>query len=204
MQVINIEQGTQEWLDARKGVITGSRFKDVITPAKGEASKSSKSYMYELVAERMGASVSFFQNEHMQRGNELEPDARSAYEFIKDATVYQVGFCLHDNKLIGVSPDGLIGEDGGLEIKCPKETTHISYLDNGTLPLIYKPQVQGSMWVTGRKWWDFMSYHPILPPLIIRVFRDEEYISKMEEVITNFSEDMIALEKRLTDKYGGN
>ena len=204
MQVINIEQGTQEWLDARKGVITGSRFKDVITPAKGEASKSSKSYMYELVAERMGASVSFFQNEHMQRGNELEPDARSAYEFIKDATVDQVGFCLHDNKLIGVSPDGLIGEDGGLEIKCPKETTHISYLDNGTLPLIYKPQVQGSMWVTGRKWWDFMSYHPMLPPLIVRVPRDEDYIRKMEDGIIKFSEDMLALEKRLTDKYGGN
>ena len=203
MQVINIEQGTQEWLDVRKGVITGSRFKDIVTPAKAEQSKSSKSYMYELIAERMGATVSFFQNEHMQRGNELEPDARTAYEFIKDVTVNEVGFCLHDNKLIGVSPDGLIGEDGGIEIKCPKETTHISYLDNGGLPLIYKPQVQGSMWVTGRKWWDFMSYHPVLPPLIIRVYRDEDYISKMENGIVKFSEDMIILEKKLKEKYIG-
>jgi len=203
MQVINIEQGTQEWLDARKGVITGSRFKEIVTPAKAELSKSSKSYMYELVAERMGATVSFYQNEHMQRGNELEPDARTAYEFIKDMTVEQVGFCLHDNKLIGVSPDGLIGDDGGIEIKCPKETTHISYLDSGSLPLIYKPQVQGSMWVTGREWWDFMSYHPELPPLIVRVFRDEEYISRMEEGIIKFSEDMLILERNLKDKYGG-
>lgn len=203
MQIINIEQGTQEWIDTRKGVITGSRFKDIVTPAKAELSKSSKMYMYELVAERMGATVNFYQNEHMQRGNELEPDARTAYEFVKDATVEQVGFCLHDSKIIGVSPDGLIGEDGGLEIKCPKETTHISYLDSGEMPLIYKPQVQGSMWVTGRKWWDFMSYHPDLPPLIVRVHRDEEYISQMEKGILKFSEEMILLEKKLVDKYIG-
>lgn len=202
MQVINLEQGTQEWHDARKGVVTGSRFKDVVTPSKGDLSKSSKKYMYELVAERMGATVEFFSNEHMERGNELEDDARTAYEFIKDCEVIEVGFCLGDNKIIGVSPDGLIGTDGGLEIKCPKETTHISYLDDGGLPLIYKPQVQGSMWVTGRKWWDFMSYHPMLPPLIVRVFRDEEYISKMDKVITEFSNDMIKLEEKIKNKYG--
>ena len=201
MQVINIEQGTQEWHEARKGVVTGSRFKDVVTPAKGELSTSSKKYMYELVAERMGATVEFFSNAHMERGTELENDARTAYEFIKDCEVSEVGFCLDDNKIIGISPDGLIGEDGGLEIKCPKETTHISYLDDGGLPLIYKPQVQGSMWVTGRKWWDFMSYHPQLPPLIIRVHRDEEYIAKMNNVITKFSKDMIMLEDKLKSKY---
>ena len=201
MQVINIEQGTQEWHDARKGVVTGSRFKDVVTPAKGELSTSSKKYMYELVAERMGATVEFFSNVHMERGTELENDARTVYEFIKDCEVSEVGFCLDDNKIIGISPDGLRGEDGGLEIKCPKETTHISYLDNGGLPLIYKPQVQGSMWVTGRKWWDFMSYHPQLPPLIIRVHRDDEYIAKMNNVITKFSKDMIMLEDKLKSKY---
>lgn len=204
MRIVNIEQGSQEWLDTRKGLVTGSRFKDVVTPAKGELSKSSKSYMYELVAERMGATVNFYQNEHMQRGNELEPDARTAYEFVKDAVVEQVGICIHDNGMIGVSPDGLVGEDGGLEIKCPKETTHISYLDSGELPLIYKPQVQGSMWITGRKWWDFMSYHPDLPPLIIRVFRDEDYISSMEAWITKFAEDVLDLEKRLVKKYIGD
>lgn len=201
MQVINIEQGTQEWHDARKGVVTGTRFKDVVTPAKGELSKSSVKYMYELVAERMGATVEFFSNEHMQRGNELEDDARTAYEFLKDCEVLEVGFCVDDNNTIGVSPDGLIGEEGGLEIKCPKETTHISYLDDGGLPLIYKPQVQGSMWVTDRKWWDFMSYHPQLPPLIIRVLRDEEYIEKMDKGITKFSKDVLELEDKLRKKY---
>ena len=203
MQIINMEQGSQEWLELRKGVVTASRFKDVVTPAKAEPSKSSKAYMYELVAERMGATVDFYQNAHMQRGNDLEPDARTAYEFIKDCEVKEVGFCLHDNKAIGVSPDGLIGEEGGIEIKCPKETTHIGYLDNGTLPLIYKPQVQGCMWVTGRKWWDFMSYHPDLPPLIVRVFRDEEYINSMEKGIVKFSQDMLDLEKKLVEKYIG-
>jgi len=201
MQVINIEQGTPEWLQARKGVVTGSRFKDVVTPSKGELSKSSEKYMYELVAERMGATIDFYQNEHMQRGNDLEPMARATYEFVKDCKVDEVGFCLSDSKLVGVSPDGLIGEDGGLEIKCPKETTHISYLVKGELPSIYKPQVQGSMWITGRKWWDFMSYHPDLPPLIIRIPRDEEYISKMEDGITRFSKEMIEMEKNIREKY---
>jgi len=204
MRIVNIEQGSDAWLQTRKGLVTGSRFKDVITPAKGELSKSSKSYMYELVAERMGATVNFYQNEHMQRGNELEPDARTAYEFVKDAVVEQVGICIHDNGMVGVSPDGLVGEDGGLEIKCPKETTHISYLESGDMPLIYKPQVQGCMWVTGRKWWDFMSYHPDLPPLIVRVFRDEDYISSMEAGITKFAEDVLDLEKRLVKKYIGD
>lgn len=201
MQIINIEQGTEEWLNVRRGVVTGSRFKDVVTPSKGELSKSSVSYMHELVAERMGVTVQFFQNEHMKRGNELEEQARTAYEFVKDCKVDEVGFCLSDNKLVGVSPDGLIGEDGGLEIKCPKETTHISYLVKGELPSIYKPQVQGSMWITGRKWWDFMSYHPDLPPLIIRIPRDEEYISKMEAGITKFSKEMIEMEKKIREKY---
>lgn len=201
MEIINIEQGTKEWLDARKGIITGSRFKDIVTPLKGDLSKSSISYMHELIAERMGATVDFFQNSHMQRGNELEPYARSAYEFIKDCKVEQVGFCLDNSKLFGVSPDGLIGEDGGIEIKCPKETTHISYLVDGILPLIYKPQVQGSMWVTGRKWWDFMSYHPELPPLIIRVERDEEYIKNMEENIIKFAKEMVKLELDIRKRY---
>ena len=201
MLIINLEQGTQEWHDTRKGVVTGSRFKDVVTPSKGDLSKSSKKYMYELVAERMGATVEFYSNEYMERGNELENDARTAYEFIKDCEVLEVGFCLDDGKIIGVSPDGLVGTDGGLEIKCPKETTHISYLDDGGLPLIYKPQVQGSMWVTGRKWWDFMSYHPQLPPLIVRVHRDEEYINNMDKVITEFSKEMIELEDKIKSKY---
>ena len=201
MQIINIEQGTTEWHKARRGVITGSRFSDIITPAKGDLSASSKKYMYELVAERMGATVEFFKSEYMARGNELENDARLTYEFIKDCEVLEVGFCKDDNAEVGISPDGLIGEDGGLEIKCPKETTHISYLDDGGLPLIYKPQVQGAMWITGRLWWDFMSYHPQLPPMIIRVLRDEKYISKMDKVITKFAEDVLLLEQKLKDKY---
>tara|TARA_R110000765_G_scaffold415809_1_gene517161 strand:+ start:62 stop:691 length:630 start_codon:yes stop_codon:yes gene_type:complete len=201
MTIINTEQGTAEWLNIRRGVITGSRFKDVVTPSKGDLSKSNVTYMHELIAERMGASVEFFRNAHMQRGNDLEPQARTAYEFIKDSKVEEVGFCLDDGKLFGVSPDGLVGEYGGLEIKCPKEATHISYLEKGELPLIYKPQVQGSMWITGRRWWDFMSYHPDLPPLIIRVERDEDYIERMEDGITKFSIKMIEMENKIREKY---
>jgi len=198
MMMLQLEQGTQEWLDIRKGVITASRFKDVVTPAKAEKSKSAKSYMYELLAEKMGATIDSFKSSAMERGNELEPEARSTFEFLTDLKVKEVGFVLHDNGLIGVSPDGLIGEDGGLEIKCPLAKTHIKYLIDGVLPLEYKPQVMGNLWVTERKYWYFMSYHPELPPFILRVERDEKYIKKLSDGLLAFADDVQVEYEKLT------
>ena len=187
MQVLNnLTQGSEEWLKARMGVITASRFKDVVTPARGDLSKSRVSYMYELIAERMGAENEFFKNDYMKRGNELEELARSTYSFVSNNEVYEVGMILRDDSKVGISPDGLIGGDGGLEIKCPKASTHVKYMLKGELPLEYKCQVQGSLWISGREWWDFMSFHPQLPPFILRVYRDEEFIEKMESHINNF------------------
>jgi len=186
----NLEQGTQEWLDARKGIPTASRFKDIVTPAKGELSKSHKTYMYELIAERLGADNEFYTNEHMERGTELESQARAIYGLIHGVSVEEVGMIKNDAESVGISPDGLIGDNGGLEIKCPKASTHIKYMLDGVLPTIYKPQVQGSLWVSGREWWDFMSFHPQLDPFIIRIYRDEEYIKKMEEHILKFCDEL--------------
>ena len=199
MQVLNIEQGTDEWLEARMGVVTASRFKDIVTPSKGELSKSSVTYMYELIAEKLGAKTDFYTNEHMERGTELEPQARAVYELIHDVSVEEVGMIKTDCGNIGISPDGLIGEVGGIEIKCPKASTHVKYMLDGVLPLIYKPQVMGSLWISGREWWDFMSFHPQLDPFIIRIFRDEEYIANMEKHIKSFVCDMDGKYKRLID-----
>ena len=190
MQILNLEQGTDEWLNARLGIPTASRFKDIITPAKGDLSKSYKTYMYELIAEKLGAKNEFFKSDYMERGNELEPQAKAVYELISNNKVQEIGMVKTDDGRIGISPDGLIGEDGGVEIKCPKASTHIRYMINGILPLEYKTQVQGSLWISGRKWWDFMSFHPQLNPFIIKIERDEDYIKKMEEHILFFCDEL--------------
>ena len=187
MKIINVEQGSQEWLELRRGVVTASRFKDVIAPSTLKVSASSKKYLYELVAEALGAYEEIPQTLWMQRGNELEDEARKTFEFITGLCVKQVGFVLHDSETIGVSPDGLIGDNSGLEIKCPKASTHIKYLLDGKLPTEYKLQVMGNMWVTERDTWWFMSYHPDLKPFIIEVKRDDEYIAKMSKELLDFA-----------------
>ena len=190
MQILNITQGEDSWFEARLGIPTASCFSKIVKPSDGNKSASAKTYMYELIAEKLGASSDSYTNEHMERGNELEPMARSTFEFITDLKVDEVGMIKTDCGKIGCSPDGLIGEDGGLEIKCPKASTHIKYLIEGKLPLEYKTQVMGSLMVSERKYWYFMSYHPELDPFILKVERDEEFISKMKANIESFVEDM--------------
>jgi hypothetical protein len=116
----------------------------------------------------------------MQRGNDLEPDAREMYEFISGNQVEEVGFILDDTSSYGCSPDGLILDSGGLEIKCPAPDTHVEYMqDNQAGVKKYWQQIQGCMWVTGRQWWDFFSYHPSMRHVLVRVERDDVYIAKL-------------------------
>jgi len=190
MQVLNLEQGTESWFEARKGIPTASCFSKIVTPSKGDKSTSSKTYMYELIAEKLGASNESYSNEWMERGNELESMARSTFEFLTDLKVDEVGMIKTDCGNIGCSPDGLIGDDGGIEIKCPKASTHIKYIIEGVLPLEYKTQVMGSLMVSERDYWYFMSYHPELDPFILKIERDEEFISKMKKHIDSFVVDM--------------
>lgn len=191
MKILNLEQGSDEWFSARLGVPTASRFKDIVTPAKGDKSTSYKGYMYELIAERLTKDrENFFKSEWMERGNEIEPLARASYEFMHEVEVQQVGMIFNDEMTIGISPDGLIGDVGGLEIKCPKPSTLVKYMLDGGLPLEYKPQVMGSLLISGREWWDFLAFHPSMDFYQIRVYRDEEYIKKMETHLNDFVNEL--------------
>ena len=159
---LDCEQGSEEWLAARLGIPTATGFENIVT-ATGKKSASYIKYMAELIEESIiGLQDESFKSRFMERGNQLEPLARSAYEFITGNAVMQVGgVYLDENKEVMVSPDGLIPElKKGLEIKCPKMSTHVRYLLEGGLPSEYVIQVQANLWVTGYETWDFVSYCP--------------------------------------------
>ena len=201
--VDHVEQGTDEWHEMRRGVITASRFKDVISKGRGNApSKTRQSYMLELAAESLTGQVEHFEpNKYMKWGTEKEPEAKSMYELITDNEVAEVAFIKHDTLNCGVSPDGLIDTDGGLEIKCPKTTTQIETFLSGNMPSQHKAQVQGCLWVTEREWWDFVSFDPRIVGesslFTVRVERDEDYIASMAEQISLFDSELQSLINKL-------
>lgn len=184
MKTLNHIQGSEEWLQARIGVLTASSFAKIITPARGDISKSIDDVAFSLAVEKItGEREEGYKNGAMQRGNELEPLAREAYEQHKLELVEECGLILSDCENYGYSPDGLVGNDGLIEIKCPLANTHAKYLLANELPSEYKPQVQGGLFVSGRKWCDFISYHPSFGKkslMIVRIGRDEDYIKKLE------------------------
>jgi putative phage-type endonuclease len=189
----NVEQGTNEWLKVRLGIPTASEFSKIITPT-GKLSAQADKYANRLVAEKMlGYPVDEFKgNYHTNRGKELEPEAVSFYELQRDIETVKVGFLTNDEGTIGASPDRLVGEDGLLEIKCPAPQTHIEYLTTGEVDKDYYPQIQGQLLVSGRKWVDILSYHPELPPAIIRVERDEKYIAGLSDALAQFTNNLAA------------
>lgn len=200
----SIEQGSQEWLELRLGKVTASKFKDVMTNGRGnKPSATAKTYMIKLVAEILrGEPLPFFENDAMKWGTETEPQARAMYELKNDVEVKEVAF-VELNEFVGVSPDGLVGEDGLLEIKCPNTETQIKrFLDDVGLPSDYEAQVQGQLWVTGRQWCDFVSFDPRIDVeasyIQTRVYRDEEYIGKLEEKVSIFVEEMKSMINKLT------
>jgi len=196
MIILTDEQGSPEWLASRLGRPSASMFSNLITTS-GKPSSSAKKYIAEMVAERLtGRSKPFYSNDHMERGNFLEPEAREAYEFITDLEVVETGFILHDSEEFGCSPDGLVANDGGLEIKCPSDGVHAGYLIDGKVPTKYYQQVQGCMWVTGRDWWDFMSYHPEMPHLLVRMERNEEFIEAMATEVNKAVEIIVKESER--------
>ena len=173
----NILQNSDEWFQLRKGLFTASTFKDLFS---AKTTKSYEKAIYKPVYERLtNESPESFSSEYMERGHELEPLANDAYEMETFNSVENGGFFTL-GEWIGASPDGLIGNDGLIEIKCPAYNTMINYLLTKKLPSIYKLQVHGQLYVTGREWCDFMAYHPKLKPLIIRIDRDEVIIKEIE------------------------
>lgn len=189
MKIINdIEQGSPEWHAIRAGIPTASSFGKIVK-ANGSKSDQAKTYIYQLAGERLlGRTEEGYKSEWMERGNEVEGEARALYEFISGNDVDQVGFIKMDEPSCGCSPDGLIGEDGGLEIKCPKLSTHIKYALAGKLPSDYHRQVMGSLFVSGRKWWDFMSYYPGLDPFIIRVYPDQAFFDMLRQALVDIND----------------
>jgi len=200
MITLEAEQGSDEWLKARAGIVTGSKFSDIITPT-GKPTTGAKrtTYMNTLLSEWMtGEPAVTFQSDWMLRGTELEPEARDLYSMIKDETVEQVGMVyLNEKRLVSCSPDGLVGDSGLWENKAPAPHNHIGYLLKGKMPTQYIPQVQGQMWICERDWCDFMSYCPGMPPMIIRVDRDTKFIKTLSEEIECFVDEMLEQREKL-------
>lgn len=187
--MVDIIQGTDEWHVARLGKVTASKISDLMAKGQGV---SRKNYEAQLIAERLtGEREETFKSSAMERGNEVEPQARLAYEFFKDVTVSQIGFVEHPIiEMSGASPDGLVDDDGLTEIKCPNTATHIATILGGAIKGTYVKQMQWQMACTGRKWCDFVSYDPRMPEHlqchVQRVERDDELITTIETEVKDF------------------
>jgi putative phage-type endonuclease len=191
-----MEQGTEEWFTIRIGKVTASRVADVIAKTKTGYSATRDNYMAQLVCERLtGQKGESFTNAAMQHGTDTEPLARLSYEVAKNVLVDEVGFVPHPSIIMaGASPDGLVGDDGLLEIKCPNTATHIETLLSQSVPGKYNTQMQFQMACTGRQWCDFVSFDNRLPDelqlFVKRVPRDNEFIKQMEDEVVKFLNEL--------------
>ena len=190
---INIEQGSDAWKQARLGHVTASNMADVMSKGKGTSEAVGRyKYKVKLVAERLTQTAGeSYSNAAMEWGIEQEQFACIEYEASQNVFLERTGFWLHPKiQWLGVSPDRLVGDDGLIEVKCPNTTTHLGYLFENRIPPDYYKQIQCQLWVTGRKWCDFVSYDPRLPKrnqlLIVRTERDESLIKEMEAETIQF------------------
>lgn len=198
MIIDDVQQNSPEWLALRSGRPTSSCFDMIITPKTGKPSAQSQKYLYTLAGERIaGVKAESFQSDWMARGLQVQGEAIALFEMVRDVQVKEVGIVYPDErKLYSCSPDGLM-ETEGLEVKCPAMHTHVDYLLNGSLPDEYKPQIQGSLLITGFQAWWFMSYYPGLPPLIVRVERDEKFIATLKVLLEDFCKELDKIEAKL-------
>jgi putative phage-type endonuclease len=196
--VLEIEQRSEEWFEARLGKATASRFKDILAVTKsGTKSAARRNYAAQLVIERLtGQRAERFTSPAMEWGTETEDLARLAYTLSTKNLVQEIGFVQAADLEAGASPDGFIGVDGCVEIKCRLTANHIETLKAGHMPAEHVPQVQGQMWITGRKWCDFVSFEPTLPEnarlFIERIERDDEYIAGLEAQVKEFLSEVAA------------
>lgn len=188
---MNLQQGSQEWLDARVGKITASRV-SMLYSGKATYRRLKREIVLERITEM---KTEMFQSEAMVWGVETEPLARAAYEFEYDCEVELAGFILHPElDGFGCSPDGLIDDDGLIEIKCPNTNTHLAYIQEDKAPKKYIPQIQAQLAVTNRMWCDFVSYDPRVNEdvqlFVVRVQRDDEYIADLLNRVRAFLDDV--------------
>lgn len=188
MIAIDVSQRTLDWMKLHVGIPTASGFKNLLTPEfKIRDGQTIKSYVYLKLAEKWrGEPVMDLSTFSIEQGELLETEAKPFFELETGREISQVGFIFSDDKTCGCSPDGLLGEDGGLEIKCPSAPVHVQYLVEGVLPKDYAAQVHGSMFVTGRPKWTFFSYRRNFPPFVIEIQRDQEICERIAKAIQKF------------------
>ncbi len=198
MKIIECEQGSDEWYEARLGFVTASNFHKVLNKKTGRGL-----YMRKLAAERLtGLREETYKNDVMEYGSETEQAARRFYEQANDCVIEQVGFVRRD-EWIGGSPDGFIGKESLIEIKCPLSSTHIEIILGAKMPSKHIPQVQGLLWVTERKWCDFISFDPKVvskPMFCIRIERDTEYFKTLAGQVGVFVNELKAMINKIDDK----
>lgn len=201
-----IVQGSAEWLQSRLGKVTASRVFDIIPGSRGKYLQKRENYMYELLAERISGVVQTkFLSEPMIHGTETEPIARAVYEGVTGLTVIECALVDHPTiKDLGASPDGLVGEDGLIEIKCPTTETHMRILAGGEIKPQYMYQMQTQMLCTGRAWCDYFDFDDRLPvdfqAFKRRIRRDRLVIELIEFEVGKFLEELDALEKIVRER----
>jgi hypothetical protein len=205
----NTVQRNEEWIASRLGIPTASRYKEILTEPKTKADKeagvmsqTAKSYALDLLAERLTGVQKEFSTQATEWGTNNEPLAIAQYQEITNTTVLECGFVKHETLDTGASPDGLIGIDGGVEVKCPYNTSiHLNNVITKEIPPEYFAQIQGQIWVCGLEWIDFVSFDPRIESQskisIVKVYRNEEFINKLESKVINFLDELQNLESLL-------
>lgn len=197
--------GSEEWFAARCGRVTASRIADVVAKTKSGWGTGRKNYMAQLVAERLTGTVAdSYTNAAMQHGIDTEPQARAAYEFERDVEVVEVGSVDHPTiPMTSASPDGLVGDDGLIEIKCPNTATHIDTLLSGKIPKKYQLQMAWQMVCTGRSWCDFVSFDPRMPAemqmFVKRYEPTDEEKSELESAVAEFLAELEEMIEKLSE-----
>jgi len=197
-RIIECEQGSPEWFEARRGIPTASRYGDVLAEGKGVMRAR---YMRQLAGEIITEEpMETYKNDKMERGKKHEPDLRKRYAFDHDVDVEQVGFLRSNMIATGCSPDGLVGVDGMLEIKSSEPDLLIELLDSGRAPTQHMPQIQGNLWITGRDWCDLVIGWPKLPLFTARVKRDEPYMANLRRELERFNQELHEMVERIKAK----
>src|SRR5581483_4176477 len=197
LEIIDCEQNSPEWYAARLGIPTASMFATVMASGKGGGPSLTRAkYMRELVGERItGEANEGYSNVHMERGKAMEAEARDLYAFVHNEPLQRVGFIRNGDK--GCSPDSLAGTRGGVEIKTALPHILIEILQKDQVPTEHIPQLQGTLWIAEREWWDLVVFWPKMPMFKKRIYRDEPYIAGLKKGVSLFNEELAELEAQI-------
>lgn len=199
IEIFDFEQNSEDWRRARLGIPTASEFKVILAKGGSKDAKTRRTYMFKLAGERItGEPRDDYSNHHMERGKEMEEEARNLYALISGTEPKRVGFIRSGRA--GCSPDSLIGANGMLEIKTKLAHLQIECLLDDVLPPEHKAQCQGQLWVAEREFVDFVSYWPGLPPFAKRVYRDEEYIKPLAAAVQTFNDELDEIVEQIQKK----